>query len=76
MLGLVQRVNWQEYLLILSQGNPPIGLQLLVINAALVGWWLYRRTRRKSRQASTWLLQLLFVGGNLGIFTWGSRLSF
>jgi hypothetical protein len=76
MLELVQRVNWDEYLLILSQGNPPIGLQLLMVNAVLVAYWLLRRTKRKSHQASGWMLPALFIAGNIGVVTWGSRLSF
>ena len=79
MLELFQRVNWDEYLLILSQGNPPIGLQLLLVNAMLVAFWLYRRTRNRKRNAppqSGWLLQMLFLAGNVGVVMLGSRLSF
>ena len=79
MLDLVQRVNWNEYMLILSQGNPPIALQLMVVNAALVAFWLYRRTRNRKRNAplqSGWMLQLMFLAGNVGVVMLGSHLSF
>ena len=80
MLELIERVNWNEYLLILSQGTPPIGLQLLVINVVLVTFWLVRRTRKRRpqrrSQGSGWILQTLFVAGNLSVVTWGSQLSF
>lgn len=77
MLELAQRVNWNEYFLMLTQGNPPLFLQFLVVNAVLLAYWLFRRTRkRKSQQGSAWILQLLFVAGNLGVVTLGSRLSF
>ena len=79
MLDLVQRVNWNEYMLILSQGNPPIALQLMVVNAALVAFWLYRRTRNRKRNAplqSGWMLQLMFLTGNVGVVMLGSHLSF
>jgi hypothetical protein len=79
MLDLFQRVNWDEYLLILAQGNPPIGLQLLLVNAMLVAFWLYLRTRKRKRNAppqSGWMVQLMFLAGNVGVVTLGSRLSF
>jgi len=77
MFDLVQRVNWNEYFLIMTQGNPPLALQLLVVNGMLAAYWLVRRARkRKSPQGSAWLLQLLFVAGNLGVVTLGNRLSF
>jgi hypothetical protein len=76
MLELLQRVNWDEYVLVLSQGNPPIGLQLLLVNAMIVAYWLLRRTKRKSRQGAGWMLPVLFIAGNIGVVTWGSRLSF
>ena len=78
MLELVQRVNWDEYALILSQGNPSIGMQLLIVNAMLLGYWLVRRAakRKPRRQQSGWLLQAMFVLANVGVVTWGSRLSF
>ena len=78
MLDLFQRVNWNEYLLIMSQGNPPIALQLLMVNAALVAYWFYRRTRTRKRTApppSGWTLQVMFLAGNLGVVMLGSRLS-
>ena len=76
MLDLLQRVNWDEYLFMLSQGSPPIGLQLLAVNALLVAYWLVQRARkRKSRQGSAWMLQIIFVAANIGVVTWGGRLS-
>ncbi len=77
MLDLMQRVNWDEYLFFLSQGYPPVSLQLLALNAMLVIFWLFRRARkRKSRQTSAWLLPVLFCAGNVGVIAWGSQLSF
>ena len=78
MLELLQRVNWDEYSLILSQGHPPIGMQLLFLNAVLVAYWVLRRTatRKPQHQPAGWLLQALFVAGNVGVITWGSRLPF
>ena len=77
MLELAQRVNWDEYILLLSQSNPPVSLQLLAINALLVACWLVRRTRkRKSPSGSAWILVLLFVAGNIGVVNWGGRLTF
>lgn len=80
MQELVQRVNWSEYLLILMQGNPPIALQLAVVNVVLVGYWLFSRGRKRKTkhisQQPAWMLQLLFVAGNIGVVTWGGRLSF
>jgi len=77
MLELVQRVNWSEYILILSQGDPPVGLQLIAINAFLVGYWFLRRmAKRKPAASPAWMLPALFIAANLGVVTWGSRLSF
>jgi hypothetical protein len=76
MLELVQRVNWDEYLSILLQGDPPIGFQLLAANAMLMAFWLFRRTRKgKSRYSWAWLLPMLFIAGNIGIVALGGRLS-
>ena len=76
MLDLLQRVNWDEYLFMLSQGSPPVGLQLLAVNGLLVAYWLVQRARRrKSRQGWAWMLQIIFVAANMGVVTWGGRLS-
>jgi hypothetical protein len=78
MLEMMQRVNWGEYLHILSQGSPPIGIQLLLLNVILIVYLLHRRTRHKSkyRQQSGWVVPVLFLAGNLGVVTWGSKLQF
>ena len=78
MLELLGRVNWDEYQLFLSQGTPPIAVQLLALNALLVAYLMHRRTRRrgKSRQSGGWLLPMLFLAGNYGVVNWGGRLSF
>lgn len=76
MMDLVQRVNWNEYFVILTQGHPPLALQLLVVNAMLTAFWLVRRARKRKHQSSALLLQLLFLAGNLGVVTFGNRLSF
>ena len=76
MLDLVQRINWNEYLLILTQGNPSLGLQFLVINGILAAYWLMGRLRkRKFKQSSGLLLPILFVVGNLAVVTLGNRLA-
>ena len=74
MLEQMQRVNFEEYLHLLSQGHPPISLQLLALNAVIVVFWLVRRARRtKFRQSGAWILPVLFIIGNLGVIAWGSR---
>ena len=76
MLELAQRVNWSEYFLILSQGEPPIAIQLLAVNIILVGYWFLRRiAKRKPRAGTVWMLPMLFIAANFGVVTWGSRLS-
>jgi hypothetical protein len=76
MLEMLQRVNWDEYILMMSQGSPPVGLQLVAVNALLVGYWLVQRARRrKSRPGSAWMLQILFVAANIGVVTWGGQLA-
>jgi hypothetical protein len=76
MLELVQRINWNEYLLILTQGNPSLALQFLVVNGIIAAFWLTSRVRkRKSKQSSAVLLPLLFVIGNLSVVTLGHRLA-
>ena len=76
MLELIQRVNWSEYFLILSQGEPPIAMQLLAVNIILVGYWFFRRiAKRKAKAGPAWMLPMLFIAANVGVFTWGSRLS-
>lgn len=76
MLDLVQRINWNEYFLILTQGNPSLGLQFLVINSVLAAYWLTGRLRKsKSKQSSGLFLPILFVVGNLAVVTLGNRLA-
>jgi hypothetical protein len=80
MLELVGRVNWDEYHLFLSQGMPPIALQLLVLNAMLVAYLMYCRIRKtgkksKSRQGGGWVLPVLFLAGNYSVVNWGGKLS-
>jgi hypothetical protein len=76
MLDLVQRINWNEYLLILTQGNPSLALQFMVVNGMLAAYWLMGRTRkRKPTQSSALLLPLLFMVGNLSVVTLGKRLA-
>jgi hypothetical protein len=79
MFELVQRVNWDEYHLFLSQGMPPIGLQLVVLNALLILYLMRRRTRKqkgKSPPTGGLLLPVLFLAGNFSVVNWGGNLSF
>lgn len=76
MMDLVQRVNWDEYLQILSQGSPPIGLQLLLVNAVLMAYLLHRRTRKGKNRQAGWMLPVVIIGGNLVVVTWGGQLAF
>ena len=79
MLELAGRVNWEEYHLFLSQGTPPIALQLLALNALLAFYLMHRRTRKqkgKSPQTGGMLLPMLFLVGNYSVVNWGDKLSF
>ncbi len=80
MLELAGRVNWDEYHLFLSQGTPPIALQLLALNVLLVVYLMHRRTQKKgkakSRQSGGLLLPMLFLAGNYSVVNWGGQLSF
>lgn len=79
MLELVGRVNWAEYHLFLSQGMPPIALQLVMLNALLFFYLMHRRTRKtkgKSPQTGGLLLPMLFLAGNFSVVNWGGNLSF
>ena len=74
MLDLIKRVNWDEYQTYLSQGDPSIGLQLVILNGVMLGWWILRRTRKRKlhHKNSTWLLPVVLLAGNVGIVTLGS----
>ena len=78
MLELAARVNWDEYHLFLSQGTPPIALQLLALNVLLVVYMIHQRIRKKgkTRQSGGLLLPMLFLGGNYSVVNWGGNLSF
>ena len=78
MLELVGRVNWDEYQMFLSQGTPPIALQLLVLNALLVFYLMRQRTRKKgkSRPSGGLMLPIMFLAGNYTVVNWGGNLSF
>lgn len=80
MLELAGRVNWYEYHLFLSQGTPPIAIQLLALNVLLALYLMRRRTQKKgkakSRPSGGWVLPMLFLAGNYSVVSWGDRLSF
>ncbi len=78
MLDMVQRINWNEYFLILTQGNPSLALQFLVVNGMLAAYWLMGRVGKRkpnAKQSSALLLPLLFMVGNLSVVTLGKRLA-
>jgi hypothetical protein len=77
MLDLVERVNWDEYQTYLSQGDPSIGLQLVILNAALLGWWLLTRFKKRKlhQKNSSWLLPVVMLAGNVGVVTLGSWIA-
>jgi hypothetical protein len=77
MLDLVERVNWDEYLTYLSQGDPSIGLQLVILNAVLLGWWLLMRIKKRKlhQKSSSRFLPVVMLAGNVGIVTLGSWIA-
>jgi hypothetical protein len=77
MLDLMQRVNWDEYLFFLSQGHPPVSLQLARTQCHARG--LLARPAGAQAQVSA-DFRLVAAGavlaGNVGVIAWGSQLSF
>jgi hypothetical protein len=70
-------VNWREYQYYLMDGNPPLYIQLLVVNGFFLALWFYRRIRAPHavRQASAIVLQAAFVLANVGVIIAGQMWS-
>lgn len=43
MMELINSIEWDDYKDILLAGNPPIYMQLLIFNAVIVAYFLYRK---------------------------------
>lgn len=70
-------VNWTEYQYYLTDGNPPLYVQLILLNCIFFAVWLYRRIHgsRAARQATSVVFQLAFVLANVGLVIAGQMLG-
>jgi hypothetical protein len=72
-MDLLDRVHWGEYVHLLSQGHPPIVVQLVIVNAIFLILWIVQRARGTTafRQESGIALQLLMLASNTYILLYG-----
>lgn len=76
VLDLFERVGLEHYLVFLAQGQPSIAIQLAVVNAALIVFWLLRRVRTRTKtRPSQWLVPTLFTACNLAVLMLGERVA-
>ncbi len=73
MADWLRIVHWNEYLFLLEQGSPPVGVQLLIANGILLIVWLVQRMRgdRRSSERSGLILTGLLLATNVLILAHG-----
>jgi hypothetical protein len=61
--------HWNEFYLILSSGDPPLALQLLVVNTIFFIYFIVRRMRGapEMRQEAAITVQAMLIFANLAV---------
>ena len=62
-----KNARWSELFAFFAQGNPPLGLQLLILNTIFLGFVVFRRATAKHqmRKSSAYLIQAVLIASNL-----------
>ncbi len=62
-----KNARWSELFAFFAQGNPPLGLQLLVLNTIFLGFVVFRRasSKHQMRKSSAYLIQAVLIASNL-----------
>ena len=67
MLDLVQRTPWDQLIGYFARGNPPIIVQILLLNTAVFVWFAWRRMRKAQplRKETASTVQSLLLALNM-----------
>lgn len=62
-----KNARWSELFAFFAQGNPPLGLQLLVLNTIFLGFVVFRRATAKHqmRKSTAYMIQAVLIASNL-----------
>jgi hypothetical protein len=62
-----KNARWHELYVFFANGNPPLGLQLLVLNTIFLGFIVFRRATAKYhlRKSTAFLVQALLIAANV-----------
>ncbi len=68
---ILENRHLQKIAEVLTQGDPPLILQLLAVNVVWMVWWIFLQTKRrgKVRPSTLRLLQLSMLGLNVFVLT-------
>jgi hypothetical protein len=69
MLDLIRRTNWDQLYYYFAKGNPPLILQLLMLNTIFFIWFAIRRMRgaRTMRASTASTIQSVLLAANFFI---------
>ncbi len=78
MLELLKQAHWSDITTVLAQGNPPLALQLLVVNCIFFFMFAFRRLRgKKTRQNNAaYLINGILILVNAAVLTQAQLLPF
>ncbi len=67
MFDLVQRTPWEQLIGFFAQGNPPIIVQILILNGIFILWFASRRMRKAKplRKETASTVQSLLLAVNV-----------
>jgi len=67
MKSLFMQAQWGEFYAFFAQGNPPLVVQILVLNTIFFMLWIVRRMRNAPalRPATANTVQVLLIGANI-----------
>jgi hypothetical protein len=62
-----KNARWGDLYAFFAAGNPPLALQLMMLNTAFLGFMIYRKLSRKYkvRRSTTLALQFFLIAANL-----------
>jgi hypothetical protein len=62
-----KNARWSDLFAFFAQGNPPLGLQLLILNTIFLGFVVFRRATAKHqmRKSSAYVIQAVLIATNL-----------
>jgi hypothetical protein len=66
---IVYNARWQDLYTFFAAGNPPLALQLMVINTIILTWYVIRRARGKQplHAQTAFIIQGILIAANVMI---------